>query len=96
LSYRFLPFNVADCSDFHDNNTPRESKPVIFNSAAVIPIWLSRHSQGDSKVTGGDVAARAPERKATAAIANVARVMVAVLYQFVVAVRSAKDALWVR
>jgi hypothetical protein len=35
--------------------------------------WLSRHSHGDSNVTGGDVAAAALQRKAIAAIVNVAR-----------------------
>jgi hypothetical protein len=33
--------------------------------------WLSRHSQGDSNVTGGDVAAAALETNATAAMVNV-------------------------
>src|SRR6266481_3471392 len=54
--------------------------------------WLSRHSHGDSKVTGGDVAAAALERSATAAIVNVARVISAPSYHFVVAVWRAKEA----
>jgi hypothetical protein len=74
LSYRFLPFNVADCFDFHDNNTPRESKLVIFNSGAVIPRWLSRHSQDDSNVTGGVVAVAALQKIAIAAV-NIVRVI---------------------
>jgi hypothetical protein len=74
LSYRFLPFNVADCFDFHDNNAPRESKPVIFNSGAVIPAWLSRHSQGDSNLTAGVVAVAALQKIAIAAV-NIVRVI---------------------
>jgi hypothetical protein len=54
-----LPFNVADCFDFHDNNTPRESKPVIFHSGAMFAV----------------VVAAAPKRKAIAVIVKVARVI---------------------
>jgi hypothetical protein len=34
--------------------------------------WLSRHSHGDSNVTGGDVAAATLQRNAIAVMANVA------------------------
>src|SRR5438874_13063940 len=54
--------------------------------------WLSRHSQGDSNVTGGDVAAAALQRNATAAIVNVARVIAPCSYHFVIAVWSANKA----
>src|SRR6266480_7190828 len=37
--------------------------------------WLSRHEHGDSKVTGGEVAAAALQRKAIAAIVNIVRVI---------------------
>src|SRR6266480_5894342 len=37
--------------------------------------WLSRHSHGDSNVTGSDVAAAALERKAIAAVMNIVRVI---------------------
>jgi hypothetical protein len=33
--------------------------------------WLSRHSHGDSNVTGGDVAAAAPQRNAIEAMMSV-------------------------
>jgi hypothetical protein len=36
-----LPFNVADCFDFHENNTPRESKPVIFYSGAMFAVVVA-------------------------------------------------------
>jgi hypothetical protein len=39
--------------------------------------WLSRHSHGDSNVTGSELAA-AMQRNATAAIVNVARVIATV------------------
>jgi hypothetical protein len=52
--------------------------------------WLSRHSQGDSKVTGGEVAAAVLQRNA-AMMSVVARVIAARSY-FVVAVWRAKEA----
>jgi hypothetical protein len=61
---------LRTASTFTTTTTPRESKPVIFNSGAVIPTWLSRHSHGDSKVTGGDVATAALQKSAIAAIVN--------------------------
>src|SRR5438132_5321280 len=42
--------------------------------------WLSRHSHGDSNVTGGDVAAAALQRNATAAMGNVAARVMATVY----------------
>ena len=54
--------------------------------------WLSWHEQGDSNVTGGDVAAAALERKAIAAIVNVARVIASCSYHFVIAPWRAKVA----
>src|SRR6266480_157891 len=54
--------------------------------------WLSRHSQGDSNVTGGDVAAAALQRNAIAVIVNVVRVIASCSYHFVVAEWSRKGA----
>ena len=50
---------------------------------------MSRHSQGDSYVNSG-AATTVLQRKATAAIVNVARVIAPVVYHFVIAVWRAK------
>src|SRR6266481_7160682 len=55
--------------------------------------WLSRHSHGDSKVTGGcDVPAAALQRNAIATIVNVPRVIAPRLYHFVIAMWRSKEA----
>src|SRR5882724_5437237 len=67
------------------------SDESVFTAQRCSP-WLSRHSHGDSNVTGGDVAADALERKAIAAIVNVARIIAFPHITFGVAVWRAKEA----
>jgi hypothetical protein len=58
-------------------NVPGGVEGSFFTAQRCSP-WLSRHSHGDSNVTGGDVTAAALERKAIAAIVTVACVIATV------------------